>query len=115
MEILNIFQFHQFRLFFLSCRKMQQYRLHGPATVAASACGIAFIALILVFPVILNDIAQMEEELSLHRDQYQAMSNTIWNYLMKENYQLRLIRSVRRNRSQQCIRDFSIIFGIYLI
>uniref|UniRef100_A0AAF5RU29 Nematode cuticle collagen N-terminal domain-containing protein n=2 Tax=Wuchereria bancrofti TaxID=6293 RepID=A0AAF5RU29_WUCBA len=80
--------------------KMHQYRLHGPATVAASICGIAFIVLIVIFPVILNDIAQMEEELTLHRDQYQTLSNTIWYYLMQESDQLRLTRSVRRNRSQ---------------
>ncbi|CAG9530339.1 unnamed protein product [Cercopithifilaria johnstoni] len=79
---------------------MQQYRLHTPATIAASLCGIAFIALIIIFPIILNDIAQMEEELTLHRDHYQTMSNTIWNYLMQQNQQIRISRSVRRNRSQ---------------
>lgn len=78
---------------------MKQYRLHGPATIAASVCGIAFVALIVIFPVILNDIAQMEEELTLHRDQYQTMSNIIWHYLMQQSQQLRLPRSVRRNRS----------------
>uniref|UniRef100_A0A1I7V6H8 Nematode cuticle collagen domain-containing protein n=1 Tax=Loa loa TaxID=7209 RepID=A0A1I7V6H8_LOALO len=79
---------------------MQQYRLYGPATLAASVCGIAFVALIVIVPVILNDIAQIEEELTLHRDQYQIMSNTIWHYLMQQSQQLRLTRSVRRNRSQ---------------
>ncbi|OZC06244.1 nematode cuticle collagen domain protein, partial [Onchocerca flexuosa] len=79
---------------------MQQYHLHTPATFAATACGIAFAALIVIFPIILTDIAQMEEELTLHRGQYQTMSDTIWQYLMEENEQLRLTRAVRRNRSQ---------------
>lgn len=85
---------------------MQKYQLHGPATVAASVCGIAFVALIVIFPIILNDVAQMEEELILHRDQYQIMSNTIWDYLMQQSQQLRLSRSVRRS---QRIRDFLLI------
>uniref|UniRef100_A0A915Q087 Nematode cuticle collagen N-terminal domain-containing protein n=1 Tax=Setaria digitata TaxID=48799 RepID=A0A915Q087_9BILA len=79
---------------------MLKNRLHGPATFAASVCGMAFVVLIIMIPVILKDIAQIEDELALHRSQYQTMSNTIWQYLMQESSQLRLSRSVRRNRSQ---------------
>lgn len=78
----------------------EKYRLHTPAAIAASASGIALVALIVIFPSLLNEIAQVEEELIVHREEYQALSNKIWHHLMEQSQQLRLTSAaLRRGRS----------------
>lgn len=70
------------------------------AKVAASMSAIAFVALVITFPVLLSDIAQMEIELALHSSEFQTMSNVLWEDLMQESRGLRSDLSLQRSRRQ---------------
>ncbi|KAE9551327.1 hypothetical protein FO519_005442, partial [Halicephalobus sp. NKZ332] len=69
-------------------------------TVAATLSGLAFIALLVGVPTVLQDVANMEVELALEREEYLEMSNTMWKELMQQGDEIRVTRSVNRNRRQ---------------
>lgn len=79
-------------------------------TTAAVLSGLAFIALIVGMPTMLQDVANMEAELALERQQYLEMSNGMWKELMQQSDDIiRVVRSVRRDR-RQCKHSFQLAF-----
>lgn len=60
---------------------------------AALASGIAFLALSVTFPLLLHDIAKMENRLINEREIFHKLSNSMWDELMAQD------RAVRRTRA----------------
>ncbi|VDK55675.1 unnamed protein product [Anisakis simplex] len=63
------------------------------AVIAAISSAVAFLSLLSVFPMLLNEIASMENELNEYRDYFVVMSNDMWNELQAMN-----VNSARRSR-----------------
>uniref|UniRef100_A0A0M3I2K0 Col_cuticle_N domain-containing protein n=1 Tax=Ascaris lumbricoides TaxID=6252 RepID=A0A0M3I2K0_ASCLU len=74
------------------------------ATVSASVAGIALLSLLIAFPTVMNEIATMEEELALHRSEFIAMSNEMWDDLLTQSTIIRHAQNIRR-RSISGIRS----------
>ena len=79
---------------------MLDWPTKSSVTVAATLSGFAFLALIIGIPTVLQDVANMENELALQRAEYLEMSNIMWKELMNQGDEIRVARSVNRNRRQ---------------
>uniref|UniRef100_A0A915E6H3 Nematode cuticle collagen N-terminal domain-containing protein n=1 Tax=Ditylenchus dipsaci TaxID=166011 RepID=A0A915E6H3_9BILA len=73
-------------------------------TAAASLAGIAFVALLVGVPVMLNDLGNLETQLAQQHKNYMDMSNKMWKELMDQGEKTRMDRSAyvaaRRERRQ---------------
>lgn len=69
-------------------------------SVAAAVSGLAFTALIVGLPLILNDLASLESQFALEREAYMEMSNKMWRELMSQTEEIRTSQAGRRERRQ---------------
>jgi TctA family transporter len=74
-------------------------------TVAASLAGLSFVSLLIGVPMILNDVANLEEEVAQQRQTYLDTSNRMWRELMEQGETTRVQRSTfdaERRQRRQC-------------
>ncbi|KHN85243.1 Cuticle collagen sqt-1 [Toxocara canis] len=62
--------------------------------------GVAFLMFATVFPMVINEIAVMEEELNLHRNKFNELSNELWTEILQQSTAVRHVRAVDRKRRQ---------------
>lgn len=81
-------------------------------TAAASLAGIAFIALLIGVPMMLNDVANLETELGHQRENFIELSNRMWKELMSQSEQTRLARDASNQAYRQRRQCMLIIYII---
>lgn len=69
-------------------------------SAAAALSGLAFTALIVGLPMILNDLANLESEFAVERELYREMSNKMWRELMEQEEDIKVTQASRRQRRQ---------------
>lgn len=69
-------------------------------SAAAAVSGLAFTALIVGLPLILNDLASLESQFAVEREAYMEMSNKMWKELMTQADEIRVSHASRRERRQ---------------
>ena len=74
--------------------------LRSSITISASVAGLAFVALIVSIPTMLQEVANMEAELALERQEYLDLSNVMWKELMQQGDEIRQSRSAMRPKRQ---------------
>lgn len=73
--------------------KLSAGSIKHSVTVSAIIAGIALTTLLIGIPTMLNEVANMEKELLLHRREYIDLTNLMWHDLMNEKAQIRHIRT----------------------
>uniref|UniRef100_A0A914ZBR5 Nematode cuticle collagen N-terminal domain-containing protein n=1 Tax=Parascaris univalens TaxID=6257 RepID=A0A914ZBR5_PARUN len=75
------------------------------ATISASVAGLAFLSLLVAFPTVMNEISTIDAELALHRSEFIAISNELWNELLTQSTTIRNARNIhRRSLSEMRLR-----------
>uniref|UniRef100_A0AC35GEL3 Nematode cuticle collagen N-terminal domain-containing protein n=1 Tax=Panagrolaimus sp. PS1159 TaxID=55785 RepID=A0AC35GEL3_9BILA len=83
-----------------------EWPIRSSVSAAATIAGLAFVALIVGVPTLLQEVANMEAELAKERQEYLDISNIMWKELMHQGSEIQYSHSSNRPK-RQC-RPFSI-------
>uniref|UniRef100_A0A0M3IFX9 Col_cuticle_N domain-containing protein n=1 Tax=Ascaris lumbricoides TaxID=6252 RepID=A0A0M3IFX9_ASCLU len=83
-------------------------QLRFSVSLAVILSGIAFIVFAILYPIMINEIALIEEELSIHRNEFNEISNKMWSEILQQSTIIRHrhIRAIERKRRQYGYSDY---------
>uniref|UniRef100_A0AC35GE55 Nematode cuticle collagen N-terminal domain-containing protein n=1 Tax=Panagrolaimus sp. PS1159 TaxID=55785 RepID=A0AC35GE55_9BILA len=77
-----------------------EWPIRSSVSAAATIAGLAFVALIVGVPTLLQEVANMEAELAKERQEYLDISNIMWKELMHQGSEIQYSHSSNRPKRQ---------------